>query len=158
MRTIEKTVYLFDELSDKAKDRAREWWRDGMDFAWQSESRQSIEAFCSHFGVNLRRWSVGPHYPLEYSHDAENHHFRGMRLRDFNRDNMPTGYCLDCDLWMTFYDRFKATGDAKAAFDDAVYAGFLAWQKDMEHQLSDECVDEMLIANEYEFDEEGYRV
>jgi hypothetical protein len=28
MRTIEKTVYKFDELSDAAKEVARDWWRD----------------------------------------------------------------------------------------------------------------------------------
>lgn len=27
MRTIEKTVYLFTELSDRAKESARDWWR-----------------------------------------------------------------------------------------------------------------------------------
>lgn len=31
MRTIETTLYTFDELDDSAKDRAREWYRRGMD-------------------------------------------------------------------------------------------------------------------------------
>lgn len=33
-RVIEKTIYKFDELSDKAKERAREWWRgcENQDF------------------------------------------------------------------------------------------------------------------------------
>lgn len=29
MRTIEKTVYQYEELSDKAKEKARAWYRDG---------------------------------------------------------------------------------------------------------------------------------
>lgn len=33
MRTIEKTVFLFDELSDKAKEKAREWYRS-IDDGW----------------------------------------------------------------------------------------------------------------------------
>jgi hypothetical protein len=28
MRPIQKVVYTFDELNDKAKDRARDWWRE----------------------------------------------------------------------------------------------------------------------------------
>src|SRR5688572_21955863 len=29
------TVYKFDELSDKAKDKARDWWRQGgLDYEW----------------------------------------------------------------------------------------------------------------------------
>ena len=32
MRTIEQTVYEFSELSDRAKETAREWWRRDQDF------------------------------------------------------------------------------------------------------------------------------
>lgn len=32
MRTIEKTVFTFDELSDEAKENARDWYRTGNDF------------------------------------------------------------------------------------------------------------------------------
>jgi hypothetical protein len=156
MRTITCTLYKFDDLpTDEAKEKAREWWRNGLEFAWNSESLDSIKTFCAHFGVTLKDWTAGPYSSPEYRTDAENQHFRGRRLRDFNRDHMPTGYCLDCDLWMTFYDRFKATGDAKGAFDEALWAGFKAWRDDMEWQLSDEYIDECLTINEYEFDEEG---
>lgn len=35
MRTIETTVYSFDELSDQAKEKAREWFREGnLDYDW----------------------------------------------------------------------------------------------------------------------------
>jgi hypothetical protein len=34
-RTIEKTVFAFDELSDRAKESAREWYREGnLDYEW----------------------------------------------------------------------------------------------------------------------------
>ena len=156
MHTVTKTLYKYDELpTDEAKERARDWLRQDMDYAWSDEARQSIEAFCEHFGVNLIDWSVGPYSPIDYNTNAENEHFRGRKLRDFDRDYMPTGYCLDCDLWNTFYDRLKDTGDAKAAFDDALYAGFKSWRDDMEWQLSDKAIEESLIANEYEFDEDG---
>lgn len=38
MRTVTKTVYLFDELSDKAKQKARDWYREGSsdDEYWDS--------------------------------------------------------------------------------------------------------------------------
>lgn len=32
MRTIEKTVYQYEELSDKAKEKARAWYLDGEEF------------------------------------------------------------------------------------------------------------------------------
>ena len=156
MRTETITIYKFDELpTERAKERARDWWREGMDFSWGDESRDSIQVFCKHFGVTLKSWSVGPYAPFDFSTNAEQSHFRGRRLRDFNRDHMPTGYCLDCTLWMTFYDVFKRTGDAKQAFNDALWEGFKDWRNDMESQMEDEHIDEMLTINEYEFTEEG---
>lgn len=35
--TIEKTVFAFNELSDRAKDAAREWWRNGESQDFDSE-------------------------------------------------------------------------------------------------------------------------
>lgn len=157
MRTVTLTVYLFSELSDTAKERARQWWRECIDFDG-SDELHSIQAFCKHFGVRLVSWSVGACSPIDYRHDASNKNFRGLKLKDFTPDHMPTGYYLDYDLWQTFHTAFKNTGDAKQAFDDALDAGFRGWRADMEFQLSDECVDETLAINEYEFDENGRRV
>lgn len=158
MRTETITIYTFDELpNEAAKERARERGREwvGEDPAWNTESRQSIEAFCEHFGVKLKDWSIGAYCPLDYSTNADNSHFRGVKLSQFNRDHMPTGYCLDCDLWMTFFDQFKRTGDAKAAFESALDAGFNGWRRELEGQLEDEYIDEFLSINAYEFDECG---
>jgi hypothetical protein len=156
MRTETITIYKFDELpTERAKERARDWWRECADLSWSDESLDSIRAFCKHFGVTLKSWSVGPYAPFDFSTNAEQHHFRGKRLRDFKRDHMPTGYCLDCSLWMTFYDVFKGSGDAKAAFDAAMRAGFADWRADMESQLEDDYIDDVLAANEFEFTEEG---
>lgn len=157
MRTETLTLYKFDELSECAKDRARERGRQMIaeDPAWCAESLESINAFCEFFGVKLKTWEVGAYSPFSFSTDAENRHFRGRRLRDFDRNHMPTGYCLDNNLWATFHDEFKKTGDAKTAFNEALHAGFKAWRDDLEYQLDDESIDEFLTINEYEFDEYG---
>lgn len=156
METVQINVFTFDELSEEAKETARQWWRlDCEPLAWSDESLGSIKDFCEHFGVILKDWSVGPYECPSYSTDAENRHFRGLRLSQVDRDAMPTGYCLDATLWITFYDHFKKTGDAKGAFDAALWEAFKAWRDDMEWQLSNECVDDCLIANGYRFEESG---
>jgi len=158
MRTETMTLYKFDELpSEQAKDRARERGRQWVseDPAWGTENLESINAFCEFFGVKLKDWEVEAYSPFHFSTDAENRHFRGRKLRDFDRDHMPTGYCLDNNLWATFYDEFEKTGDAKTAFNEALHAGFKALRDDLEHQLDDESIDEFLTINEYEFDEYG---
>ena len=154
MRVIEKTIYHFDELSDKAKETARDSFRD-LDYAWLDESRQSIEAFCSMFGASLLDYSVGAYCPFNYETNASNANFRGKRLSQFNREHMPTGYYLDNILWITFYDALKSTGDAKYAFNKALEAGFKSWREDMEYQTTDEYIDDFILGNEYEFYENG---
>jgi hypothetical protein len=154
-RDVMTTVYKFEELSESAKERARDWWRDGMEFSWSDESRESIEAFCAQFGIHLKDWSVGPYQGFYWRAEFDNSNFRGMKLRDFEREKYPTGYCLDATLSITFYDVFKKTGDAKFAFDCAMDEGFKDWRDDMERQLGDDYIDDCLIANEYEFTESG---
>lgn len=156
MRTILKNIYTFDELDNRAKNRARAWWREHIDFD-DTDEKYSIDKFCEHFGVRLVDWSVGPHTPINYKHDASNENFRGLKLKDFMHDHMPTGYYLDCDLWQTFYMVFKNTGDAKHAFNEALDAGFRAWREDMEYRLTDKAVDEDLAVNDYEFYDDGRR-
>lgn len=53
------------------------------------------------------------------------------------------------------FDQFKRTGDAKAAFESALDAGFNGWRRDLEGQLEDEYIDDFLTINAYEFDECG---
>ena len=153
MRVIEETIYHFDELSDEAKETARDSFRD-MEPFWTKESIQSIEAFCEAFDVSLLDYSVDI-YRSFYRTNASNANFRGKRLSQFNREYMPTGYCLDNELWMTFYDVFRNTGDAKYAFNEALDAGFRAWRKDLEYQTTDEYIDDFIIGDGYEFYENG---
>lgn len=156
MKTVTINIYTFDELSEKAKDRAREWWRETMEFSWGEESLESIKTFCDHFDVTLKDWSVGPYCAPYYSTDAANSHFRGIQLSDIDRDAMPTGYYIDAVLWGTFYDVFSQTGDAKEAFHCALIEAFDTWRKDMEYELSDESIASMLTAtDEYHFTETG---
>ena len=155
MRQQTVNLYKFSELSDDAKEVAREWYRNGLDYPWCSESNDSIKAFCDHFGVKVKDWSIGVYSPSWITTDAENAHFRGVKLKSIDRDYMPTGYCLDCALWQTFYDEFKRTGDALYAFKDAIDTAVREIVEDIEYQYSDEAVDEMLTINEYEFTEDG---
>lgn len=159
MQTITLNIYTFDELTDeRAKERARDWWRGIGDHAWQDESLESVQAFCEHFGVTLKAWEVSAYSRPYFSTDAENRHFRGCKLSDFKPDYSPTGYCLDWALWSFFYHEFKRTGDAKAAFVEALHEGFKCWAADLEWQDSAECIDDLLQVNGYTFTEDGKRL
>ena len=156
MRTMSVSVYKFDELSDNAKSKAIERFRDGMDCTfWVHDGLDSIKKFCAEFNVKLTAWEVGAHYPISFKTDATNKNFRGLKLKDFDKEAMPTGYCVDSDLRYKFHDEFTQTGDALYAFNEAVEAGFRSIRADMEYQLTDEAITESIECNEYEFTEDG---
>lgn len=56
MRTIEKTIYKFDELSDCAKEKAREWYREGqLDYEWWDSVYDWAESVANVIGVSFDR-------------------------------------------------------------------------------------------------------
>ena len=56
MRKIESTVYTFDELDDKAKDRARDWYRSGaLDYEW----REDVYCDAENVGLKITGFDLG---------------------------------------------------------------------------------------------------
>lgn len=155
MRVIEQTIFTFDELNDEAKERARDWYRQNLDYPWWGEVQDSLKSFCDEFGVKVLDYSMGDTRREFIKTDATNANFRGLKVKDFDREAMPTGFCFDCDLRYTFADEFKKTGDALAAFNDALDAFLRGVRNDVEYQYSDEAIDENILANEHEFTENG---
>jgi hypothetical protein len=54
MRIIETPVYTLTELSDAAKERARSWYREGLDYEWWDTVYDDFETICRILGVDLR--------------------------------------------------------------------------------------------------------
>lgn len=158
MRTEEINIYKFDELmNNESKERARAWFREGLEYPWWDDGMKSVNHFCNHFGVKLLDYEVSTHRPYFIKTDASNAHFRGYKLKRVDAGATMTGYCLDYTLWYTFHKTFRATGDAKCAFNDALHAAFKDMVADMEWHETDECIDELLTINEYEFTADGRR-
>lgn len=156
MRTIEKTIYKFDELDEYAKSRAREWYRNGLEYPWWDEVQSSLREFCDEFGVSVLDYSMGDSQRSFIKTDASASNFRGRKLSQFDREAMPTGFCFDCSLRYTFADEWKKTGDALESFKSALREFLREVENDVEYQYSDEAVEESIEANGYEFDEWGH--
>lgn len=84
MRQVTTTVYLYDELSDDAKETARNWFRQADDYPWSSEFRESLEAFCNMAGITLHDWEYDGYsynYTLRSDHFSEKENgLQGARL------------------------------------------------------------------------------
>jgi hypothetical protein len=155
MKTVAVTVYTFEELDEKAKEKARDWWRASLDYPWFDEGLGSIRAFVESFGASVSDYSVGERGRDYIKTDITQDHFRGRKLRDFSPDHMPTGYCLDCALWGTFHKEWERTSDPMYAFEQALEAALSDIAEDVEYQYTDEAVDECLNINDYEFTQDG---
>lgn len=156
MRTIEKTIFTFDELSESAKERAREWYRSGLDYPWWDEVKSSLSSFCDEFGISVLDYSIGDSRRAFIKTDASPSNFRGLKLSQFDREAMPTGFCFDCALRYSFADEWKRTGDSYYAFGISLESFLREVESDIEYQYSDEAVEESIEANGYEFDDGGH--
>lgn len=58
MRIIETPVYTLTELSDAAKERARSWYREGLDYEWWDAVYDDFETICRILGIDLRTHPV----------------------------------------------------------------------------------------------------
>lgn len=55
-RTIEKTVFKFDELSDRAKEKARDWYRDdAFDYDWYTFLYEDLAIIFDILGIDSRK-------------------------------------------------------------------------------------------------------
>jgi len=158
MKIKKIAVFNFEELSQSSKERAVAKFSQGDEYPWFDDAMASATAFVEHFGAKITNYSIGADSYRGYVKTTiEPSSFRGMKLKDFDRDHMPTGYCIDCDIWQEFYDEFKKTGHAHHAFNMAIEAFLHAVARDVEHHFSFENIGETLTINEYEFYEDGSR-
>ena len=58
-------TYVFDELSDSAKETAREWYRNGqLDYDWWDSVYEQADTAAKHLGIDIDR--KGKHTPAIY--------------------------------------------------------------------------------------------
>lgn len=158
MQTITFNLYTFDELTDeRAKERARDWCRNNLDFPWFDEYRESLKAFCEKFSIRLTDYHLSNDYRAEVVTDAMPSHFRGVKVKHIDREEMLTGFCADSSLMYEFHDQFKQTGNALEAFNSALNVFLLDLRKDIDSIYKADYIDEHLEINGYTFTEDGER-
>lgn len=193
------TVFKFDELSDKAKEKARDWYREGgLGYDWWGTVYDDAVQVGELIGIDIDvREGGGPSiYFTGFYHQGSGASFRGRYAykkgwREALAEYAPKTEGND-ELWSIaerlqvaqakqFYklvadvlpsgdssvtvsvshedSLYRDIGDAEGEIVDLMRA-FADWiyqnlKRDYEFLTSDETVDEALVANEYEFTEEG---
>lgn len=158
MRSITMQAYFFNELSDEAQEKARDWAREGYEYFWFDEAMASFTGFVRYFGGRITNYQIDDSYRGSFIRtDLDASAMRGIKLKSLPATHEPTGYCLDFTLWDAFIKSFKASGSAWLAFNEALEAGISEVLSDIRYSLSDEALNEHILMNDYEFHEDGSR-
>ncbi len=148
------TSYKFSELSDAAKEQAREWFRRGaLDYQWWD----SIYSDAAEIGLKITGFDLGRRQELT-AKLAVSPSACALAILG-NHGNV----CDTYKLAASFLAERRETRGAKRVQLGEDFVRDLRqeyWhmlEREVEYQLSDECVDESIEANEYDFDAHGHR-
>ncbi len=174
-RIITTPVYEFGDLDDKAKDVARDWYREGaLDHDWWDSTYEDAETIglkITSFEIDRGRYAEG-----EFKFFGGAEQCAGLILQNHGED---------CETYKTakqyLADTAKLNAEIEAVDgDDETNVEYELWQDkrgelndeflkslledysimlqhEYEYQLSDESADEMIRANEYTFTAQGER-
>jgi hypothetical protein len=170
-RTIETVVYKFDELNDRAKETARDWYRQhALDYVWWD----CTYATAADFGLKITSFDTN-RSEITSKFNGNVSEICQSIIEEVGKDtdlykladdyqeriNEAITACHMKDVDEDF-DLDSAIEDAmsqiKRDFKFDLEEEFLSiLKKEEEYILSDEQVDESILANEYEFTAEGKR-
>jgi hypothetical protein len=197
MRTVTKAIFKFDELSDRAKEAARDWFRRDYPYNdWWDHIYDDAVAVGEILGVTFEHkkahqpsiWfdgldgNGGSSFDGTYSHakgsaqnirvyapqDKELHRIAdalvevqrksfyklSARCSSSVRSNWLNVEVFHQDYLSVPPERIEAVEEALRDFNGWI---FKQLQTEYEYLMSDEQVDESILANDYEFDEDGSR-
>jgi hypothetical protein len=141
MKTLEITLYSFNELTEQAKEKALTNYQCETGYLWEHEAFDSLEAFFNAIGVKLTDYSI------DWSNPNQSFiKYEGTPNGQFIKHDL-TGVCFDYPLSTTW----NKTKD----IDQSVWALLCECKSDYEYFLSEQAYTEHCEANEIYFDEQG---
>lgn len=156
-KTVTYDIFTFEELSETAKNTAREWYRSlGIDFEWWESTYEDAE----NIGLKISSFDCGR------SNEIEIDLLSGFSISEVCQ-NILKDHGAHCETYKTalslYIDRHngytrKQGEDYKKEWLGCIGEDYLIMlRKDLEYLESDESVDENIKCNEYTFDENGKR-
>jgi hypothetical protein len=171
MRSVEKTVYRFDELDEDAKRKCKEDHASVWGYSWGDDAFESLKALAAHFGGKLTNWEIDyfscSHSSCEFRMPEMTKKEIAAKLKELgsynrrtlrgNGDCKLTGVCFGEDAIDGFRIAFRREGitDLGELMDCAFDSWLKSVQADCEYQYSDEAFSETCEANSWEFNEDG---
>lgn len=159
-KVIETTVYEFNELSDNAKEKAREWYREGaLNYDWWEsmfEDAANIGLKITSFDLDRNRHAKG-----QFTENAQTVAANVMQHHGDKCETFKTAaqFVIDrAKINMAADDADCQIETLEAEFERSLLEDYsILLQHEYEYLLSDESVDESITANGYTFTEAGKR-
>ncbi len=148
MRTEEITIYKFDELSEKAKETARSWWRShGIDYEWWDSTYEDAE----NIGLTITEFDIGRSNKIKGKLSGSVGNCCRLIIKHHGKES--DTYKLAED----YYNRKKIGKPftEEEFIHDLLECYLSILRNELEYLESDENVDENIRINEYEFTEDG---
>lgn len=160
-RQVVTTVYVFDELSESAKEKAREWFREGVrDDDWYEvtyEDASRVHLIIKEF--DIYRGTVDGYLTRTFKDTIEAIYKEHGKTS--NTFKLAARYHLKLEQATSQIGGFDQTDDYEVMRKEFVrelleeYLCLL--RREYEYLLSNESIDETIRVNEYEFDNQGLK-
>lgn len=139
-------AYTFQELSDKAKHRAMNHFRETHSFPWNLDYRKSLQHFAKCLNLEIKDYNIGYHGTYV---TADCRGLRGLTLKAAKLLELSDGCCAGEGLQENFVSEFEKHGDSKAAAEYALRKFAREWEEDIDHYFSDEGITDNLADDGY---------
>ena len=170
-KIIETTVYSFSELSDAAKEKAREWYRNGaLDYDWWESTYEDAEQAglkITSFDLERNRHAKGEFisgaencaWLIENNHGDTCETYKTAKAFLAERDEAVNTAPKDENGELENERELdEKLDDIESDFLKSILEDYsILLQKEYEYLMSNESVDENILANEYTFTANGKR-
>ena len=175
MRTETINIYKFNELSEKAQEKAIQYFR-GLNYesgyAWENENQDTLKIFLELFsaeltrhgnvktnfdhgltGLRLKKWIINnfwtdiykPKYYSKYSKAENKYKSRYSRIQWEWNNCSLTGYCIDNDTIKPLIDYINTPGNDSYEINDILTWCYESWERAIERDREFQDSDEYII-------------
>lgn len=156
MKQITINAYSFNELSDKAKQKARHFYYENINYSWGDEHIESVKRFLELFNIRLVNWAYDE-YHAYFETNINDCKFQGFSKKRVNAliKSFNVFYWADETLVAAFNKSYSEHGSIRLAIQEVLRQSSLDLRNDIAYHYTDESMADYFEANECLFTQDG---
>lgn len=156
MKQITINAYQFNELSDKAQQKARHYYYENINYFWGDEHIEGVKRFLELFNIRLVNWAYDE-YHADFETDINDCKFQGFSKKRVNAliKSFNVSYCADETLVAAFNESYSEHGSIRLAIQEVLRQSSLDLRNDITLHYTDNVMADYFDSNDYFFTEDG---